>query len=160
MLPADQSTKPAQISIGAYERRETVEAFQFTEDVAKAVLIDKLQLPWGLSVSGSWHQERGEVHYASVYVPQPKWSTRNGETAHYGDWICKIAGQLLVIDNDSFNARYRTTAPDLLDALKGIRSLACYGLDWLEERDSPTLDTAGRALQALDAAIAKAEGRS
>lgn len=110
VLPVQDPT-PSQIVAGVYERRETVEAFQFTEAVASAVLLDKATLPWGLSVSGSYHQVRREVHYASVWVPSQNYG-EIGCHAHYGDWICRVLGRLIPIDNESFCARYRSVSDE------------------------------------------------
>jgi hypothetical protein len=58
------------------------------------------------------------------------------------------------------NAHLIATAPELLTALKGIRFLVPHGLNWLDERGSDREHARGEAaLVALDAAIAKAEGR-
>lgn len=95
---------PVSIEVRQYERRETVEAFRFTEAVAAAVLLDKAELPWGLWCGGNWHPERREVYSAYIYVKSADYGK---QSARWGDWVCRIAGQLIVIDHESFNARYR-----------------------------------------------------
>lgn len=76
----------------------------------------------------------------------------------YGDWSVydseeKLVAEIHTEDDERQTALLIAAAPDLLDALKAARPyvMTCV--------DEPT-DLAGRALAALDAAIAKAEGQS
>ena len=108
LVNEDKDADAASHVVRQYERRETVEAFQFTEAMAMAVLLDKQEVvPWGLSVGGSYHPEQRKVWSASVWVPAEPYSGMPGRHARYGDWVTRINGKISVVDDELFVARYR-----------------------------------------------------
>lgn len=81
-----------------------IEAFQLTEELAKASILDKIPLPFGLSIGNyRCHPERREVYDWHLYIP-----TLEGRMeAKQDDWIIKgIKNELYPCKPDIFAATY------------------------------------------------------
>jgi hypothetical protein len=89
-----------------------IEAAQFTEDLAKSMLIDKEPGPFGLTACGDYHPANRTVSSAWISIRTlRKGSTRRPidcvMTAHLGDWIIKgIQGECYPCKPDIFAATY------------------------------------------------------
>lgn len=80
-----------------------IEAIQFTEDLAKRMLIDKEGGPFGLTASGNYHPERGEIYSAWVSIKTLEGTMQ----ADLGDWIIRgVEGELYPCKPDIFDATY------------------------------------------------------
>lgn len=87
-----------------YRKRPIViEAVQFTEALAIAMFIDKLEGPFGLHASGTYHPEKREVYSACIHV-----NTLEGKMrADLGDWIIRgVKSELYPCKPDIFEATY------------------------------------------------------
>lgn len=80
-----------------------IDAVQFTEDLAKSMLIDGVAGPFGLTAGGNYHPARREVHSAYISI-----KTLEGVMqADIGDWIIKgIQGECYPCKPDIFAATY------------------------------------------------------
>lgn len=87
----------------------TIEAFQLTEEVAVASMVDNKSIPFGLTVSGSFNPLTRAAWFYYINI-----NTLEGTmTASQNDWIIKgIKGELYPCKPDIFEATYtRTEAP-------------------------------------------------
>ena len=80
-----------------------IEAVQFTEDLAKRMLIDRDAGPFGLVASGDYHPERRTVSNAWISIRTLEGVMR----AEIDDWIIKgVQGELYPCKPDIFAATY------------------------------------------------------
>jgi hypothetical protein len=86
-----------------------IEAYQITDEIVLAHLIEKEPLPFGLqSSSADWHPGRREVSRFNILI-----KTLEG-TMHVslGDWIIKgVKGELYPCKPDIFAATYEPVEP-------------------------------------------------
>lgn len=107
-----------------------IDAVQFTEELAKSMLIDREAGPFELTAGGHYHPARREIHSAYISI-----KTLEGVMqADIGDWIIKgIKGECYPCKPDIFAATY--------EAINGTRQM---------DEDTPEYE---EAKVVLDAAI-------
>lgn len=87
------------------KRPVVIEAVQFTEALAIAMLIDKQDGPFGLHASGSYHPEKRKVYTACIYVDTLKGKMR----ADLDDWIIRgVKSELYPCKPEIFAATYES----------------------------------------------------
>jgi hypothetical protein len=80
-----------------------IDAVQFTEELAKRMLIDGEDGPFGLRASGNYHPERREIHSAWVPIKTLEGVMR----ADLDDWIIRgVKGELYPCKPKIFDATY------------------------------------------------------
>ena len=80
-----------------------IEAFQFTEELALRMLIDKHEGPFGLSASGRCHPKNRTLSEAYITIK----TLEGSMTANLNDWIIKgVHGELYPCKPDIFTATY------------------------------------------------------
>jgi hypothetical protein len=80
-----------------------IEAIQFTDEMAKSMLIDKAAGPFGLRASGDYHPGNREIYRAWIVILTLEGNMR----AEIGDWIIKgVSGELYPCKPDIFEATY------------------------------------------------------
>jgi hypothetical protein len=106
----------------------TIEAFQITEELAIANLIDNLPLPFGITLSGSYRRDDRTVSYAYTCIETPEGKMK----AKIGDWIIKgVKGELYPCKPDVFEASYDSA--DLVPSPAPVTAEeAEAALKWLE----------------------------
>lgn len=80
-----------------------IEAVQFTEGLAKRMLIDNEKGPFGLIASGNYHPKRREIHSAWIFIKTLEGTMK----ADLGDWIIRgVKGELYTCKPDIFEKTY------------------------------------------------------
>jgi hypothetical protein len=118
-----------------------IEAFQITEEIALGQFCDNKPLPFGVFLSGSYHQERRTVTSAYAFIDTLEGSMR----VSIGDWIIKgVKGELCPCKPDIFAATYEdANIPDPAAAITAMREALEKMVECFDS------DTARRAFTSL-----------